>query len=104
MKGDCMRKIGLVGGTGPESTIMYYKKLNSDIDKLTEGKTMPDITIESVNFRKAWDYVSNNKYDLLTDYLEEKINIAKKHLIPKQLIENGLKKTSLSFSDRKSVV
>ena len=43
MKGDCMRKIGLVGGTGPESNIMYYKKLNSDIDKLTEGKTMPDI-------------------------------------------------------------
>ncbi|MCR5233717.1 MAG: amino acid racemase [Lachnospiraceae bacterium] len=69
-----MRKIGLVGGTGPESTIMYYKKLNSDIDKLTEGKSMPDIAIESVNFRKAWDYVSNNKYDLLTDYLEEKIN------------------------------
>ena len=52
MKGDCMKKIGLVGGTGPESTIMYYKKLNSDIDKLTEGKTMPDIAIESVNFRK----------------------------------------------------
>lgn len=49
----------MVGGTGPESTIMYYKKLNSDIDKLTEGKTMPDIAIESVNFRKAWDYVSN---------------------------------------------
>ena len=69
-----MKKIGLVGGTGPESTIMYYKKLNSDIDKLTEGKTMPDIAIESVNFRKAWDYVSNNRYDLLTDYLEEKIN------------------------------
>ena len=33
-----MRKIGLVGGPGPESTIMYYKKLNSDIDKLTDGK------------------------------------------------------------------
>ncbi|MBR3644791.1 MAG: hypothetical protein IKN54_00070 [Lachnospiraceae bacterium] len=23
-----MKKIGLVGGTGPESTVMYYKKLN----------------------------------------------------------------------------
>ena len=69
-----MRKIGLVGGTGPESTVMYYKKLNSEIDKLTEGKAMPDIAIESVNFRKAWDYVSNNKNDLLADYLTEKIN------------------------------
>ena len=43
MKGDCMRKIGLVGGTGPESTIMYYKKLNSDIDKLTEEKQCPTL-------------------------------------------------------------
>ena len=27
-----MKKIGLVGGTGPESTLMYYKELNSRID------------------------------------------------------------------------
>lgn len=26
-----MKKIGLVGGTGPESTLMYYKELNSRI-------------------------------------------------------------------------
>ena len=69
-----MKKIGLVGGTGPESTIMYYKKLNYEIDRLSEGKAMPDIAIESVNFRRAWDYVSKNKYDLLTDYLTDRIN------------------------------
>ena len=50
-----MRKIGLVGGTGPESTLMYYKELNSRIDAMTGGKAMPDIAIESVNFRRAWD-------------------------------------------------
>ena len=53
-----MKKIGLVGGTGPESTVMYYKKLNSEIDKLTGGKAMPDIAIESVNFRRVWDYLT----------------------------------------------
>lgn len=68
-----MKKIGLVGGTGPESTLMYYKELNSRIDKLTNNKQMPDIAIESVNFRRAWDYVSNQKYDSLADYLSEKI-------------------------------
>ena len=36
-----MKKIGLVGGTGLESTIMYYKELNSRIDKITDGKHMP---------------------------------------------------------------
>ena len=30
-----MKKIGLIGGTGPESTLMYYKELNSQIDSIT---------------------------------------------------------------------
>ena len=69
-----MKKIGLVGGTGPESTMMYYKELNSKIDQLTDKKAMPDIAIESVNFRKAWEYVSTGSYEELTDYLSEKVN------------------------------
>lgn len=68
-----MKKIGLVGGTGPESTLMYYKELNSRIEKIKDGKAMPDIVIESVDFRKAWDYVCAERYDLLTDYLAEKV-------------------------------
>ena len=40
-----MRKIGLVGGTGPESTLMYYKELNKRIDDATGDKHMPDMVI-----------------------------------------------------------
>lgn len=69
-----MKKIGLVGGTGPESTLMYYKELNSRIDRITDGKQMPDVAIESVNFRKAWNYVVEKQYDSLTDYLSEKVH------------------------------
>ena len=69
-----MKKIGLVGGTGPESTLIYYKELNSRIDKLTGGKAMPDIAIESVNFRRAWEFVTTADYDKLSDYLAEKVN------------------------------
>ena len=68
-----MKKIGLVGGTGPESTLMYYRELNSRIDKLTNGAAMPDLAIESVNFRKAWGFVSDGKYAELADYLSEKV-------------------------------
>ena len=68
-----MKKIGLVGGTGPESTLMYYKELNSRIDKITAGENMPDLAIESVDFRRAWSYVVNAQYDLLSDYLSDKI-------------------------------
>lgn len=69
-----MKKIGLVGGTGPESTLMYYKELNNRIDAMTNGKTMPDLAIESVNFRKAWELVSSARYLELADYISEKVN------------------------------
>ena len=69
-----MKKIGLVGGTGPESTLMYYKILNTEIDRITGGEAMPDIAIESVNFTRAWNYVTEGRYDLLTDYLYEKLD------------------------------
>ena len=73
-----MKKIGLVGGTGPESTLMYYKELNSRIDEMTGNKAMPDITIESVNFRKAWNMVVEEDYEALAEYLSEKISYLKK--------------------------
>ena len=72
-----MKKIGLVGGTGPESTLMYYKELNTRIDQLTEGKAMPDLSIESVDFRKAWAYVSAGENEKLADYLSEKVTCLK---------------------------
>ena len=73
-----MKKIGLVGGTGPESTLMYYKILNREIDRLTDGKAMPDLAIESVDFRRAWDYVTKGETDLLFDYLREKVECLRK--------------------------
>ena len=72
-----MKKLGLVGGTGPESTLMYYKELNSKIDVLTGQKAMPDIAIESVDFRRAWNYVADGDYDNLAKYLSEKVNSLK---------------------------
>lgn len=69
-----MKKIGLIGGTGPESTAMYYKELNTRTDNRTGGKKMPDIAIESVDFRRAWEYVTTEDYEALSDYLAEKAN------------------------------
>lgn len=73
-----MKKIGLVGGTGPESTLMYYKELNSKIDEMTGNTAMPDIAIESVNFRKTWNMVVADDYETLAEYLSEKVSLLKK--------------------------
>ena len=39
---------------------------------------MPDIAIESVNFTRAWNYVTEGQFDLLADYLYEKLEALEK--------------------------
>ena len=66
-----MKKLGLIGGTGPESTPMYYRELNRRIDALTGQKQMPEIVIESVDFRTMWGMVEARRHDELSDYLAQ---------------------------------
>lgn len=68
-----MKKIGLIGGTGPESTLVYYKELNSRLNKLADGKAFPEIAIESIDLFKALNLVANEKYSELTDYISDRI-------------------------------
>lgn len=73
-----MKKIGLIGGTGPESTLVYYRELNTRLNKLADGKAFPEISIESLNLYKALNLVSEEKYDELADYILDKIKILEK--------------------------
>ena len=44
-----MKKLGLVGGMGPESTILYYHDIVYGVQEAL-GKTLfPEFSIESVN-------------------------------------------------------
>ena len=73
-----MKKIGLVGGTGPESTVMYYKALNALVDEATGGACMPEIAIESVDFRKTWAQICEGRHLDLAAYLSEKVMLLKR--------------------------
>ncbi len=69
-----MKKLGLVGGTGPESTLVYYKEINRQIHMKTSGTAFPEISIESVNLYRALGYVADEKYGELSSYLSDAIN------------------------------
>lgn len=69
-----MKKIGLIGGTGPESTLIYYKELNRIINEKMGNKLFPEITIESLDLHKALGYCIDEKYELLEKYLLDAIN------------------------------
>lgn len=69
-----MKKLGLVGGMGPESTIPYYHDIVYGVQKKTGEQFFPNLTIESINVFEVLQLCREQKFDELTDYLMQAIN------------------------------
>lgn len=69
-----MKKVGIVGGMGPESTIPYYHDIVYGVQEQVGKGFFPNITIESINVFEVLEYCKQEKYDELTNYLLEAIN------------------------------
>ncbi|HKI88354.1 MAG TPA: amino acid racemase [Draconibacterium sp.] len=72
-----MKRIGLIGGLGPEATIDYYKTI---IDIFKENSTSleyPEIIIYSVNMSDFLELMKRKEYEKVTMYLLEKIDALK---------------------------
>ena len=78
VRGNCMKKLGLIGGMGPESTIPYYHDIVYGVQEALGESVFPELTIESVNVFKVLGLCGEQKYDELTKYLMGAIdNLAK---------------------------
>lgn len=66
-----MKKLGLIGGTGPESTIIYYKKLTNGVREKLNRDYFPNIKIESLSVFDVLGYCERQDYDGFADYLLE---------------------------------
>lgn len=69
-----MKKLGLVGGMGPESTIPYYHDIVYGVNEKLGNNCFPELSIESVNVFDILRLCREKRYDELTDYLMEAIN------------------------------
>lgn len=69
-----MKKLGLVGGMGPESTIPYYHDIVYGVQKELGEPAFPELTIESVNVFKVLKLCGEKNYDEMTEYLMTAIN------------------------------
>lgn len=69
-----MKKLGLVGGMGPESTIPYYHDIVYGVQNRLGENFFPNLTIESINVFDVLRLCNEQKYDELTDYLMKAIN------------------------------
>lgn len=68
-----MKKIGIVGGLGPEATIDYYKELINAFKNENGDLNYPEIIVYSVNMTVFLGLMKAKKYEEVTAYLLEKI-------------------------------
>ncbi len=64
-----MKKIGLVGGIGPASTVEYYLGIIKKCRIEQRGNIYPEIVIDSVNMLSHDKVLAENDYDKLAQYL-----------------------------------
>lgn len=64
-----MKKLGLIGGTGPESTIEYYRGIEYGVQRKSGRNFFPNITIESLSVFDVLNFCEKQDYDGLTNYL-----------------------------------
>ncbi|KGA23841.1 aspartate racemase [Pectobacterium brasiliense] len=69
-----MKKLGLIGGIGPESTLLYYRKLVYEAQRRVGADFFPNLTIESLNVFDVLTLCRNQNYTALVDYLMDGIN------------------------------
>ncbi|MBQ8135437.1 MAG: amino acid racemase [Clostridia bacterium] len=69
-----MKKLGLVGGMGPESTIPYYHDIVYGVQEALGKFIFPELSIESVNVFDVLRLCGQKKYSELTEYLLNAIN------------------------------
>lgn len=64
-----MNKLGLIGGTGPESTIEYYKGIEYGVQQKSGRSFFPNLTIESLSVFDVLGFCGKQDYAGLTAYL-----------------------------------
>ena len=68
-----MKKIGIIGGLGPEATMDYYKEIINAFKNEKGDLNYPEIIIYSVNMSEFLNLMKEKKYDQVTTLLLEKI-------------------------------
>lgn len=72
-----MKKIGIIGGLGPEATIDYYKRIVEFFHEHNQSLSAPEIIIYSVDIAHLFELVAEQRWDRLTQWLVEKLTAIK---------------------------
>jgi aspartate racemase len=64
-----LKKLGLVGGIGPESTLEYYKGIIEGYRRRTGLDRYPQMVIDSLDLSEMYAYASNKQWEPFTERL-----------------------------------
>lgn len=69
-----MKKVGIVGGMGPESTVDYYQSVISKFQrKIGSTEELPELFINSINMYKMFKLIKNGQTAELINYLADAV-------------------------------
>ena len=67
------KTLGLIGGTGPESTIEYYRLLVAKYRERADGNS-PSLIINSVNLKNMIEWMTAGELGKVAEYLSDAID------------------------------
>jgi aspartate racemase len=70
-----MKRIGIIGGLGPEATIEYYKIINDEYRRRSPGDDYPKIIINSVNLTELLAMAEAGEWPRITDLLADAVSV-----------------------------
>lgn len=70
-----MKKAGIIGGLGPESTVDYYKGIIAAFHNSYEETGYPEIAIESCNIKEMLGYSNVDRWDIVAERLALKFEL-----------------------------
>ena len=66
------KTLGLIGGTGPESTIEYYRLLIAKYREQADGNA-PPLLINSVNLKQLIEWMNAGELSKVAEYVSDAI-------------------------------
>src|SRR5438045_7128266 len=68
-----MKQLGMIGGTGPESTVDYYQRLITAYQARMATDHVPAMIINSVDYRKLLHWFNAGDLTAVTDFLANEL-------------------------------
>jgi aspartate racemase len=68
-----MKTLGIVGGIGPESTVVYYRSIVAMVRERKQDGSYPSILLNSIDLTKMLGMIGANQLAEVTEYLVEEV-------------------------------